>query len=623
MRSAARLKARACAVLAAACAGSLLTPAMGNAVAPTFDPGFGNCGRVTVDVVDDTDQAVTAAVTSDGMYLVGGYTVLEPGTASQLVARFFPDGSIDQAFGYYGISVHAEGTVTDLVALPDGSTLMGSDRGAVTKLDPDGYLDDTFGNFGVAGVGDSIGRIVPEASGSFLVMTQSSVARLTTGGTVTTLTSSLPPLGDVLPLSDGGFLVLRRDFRVSRHSSSGALDGTFGTAGVSPAVSLAETDATALRLDGSAILAGGYSGWSAALVRWTATGALDPTFDGDGMKTAGLFSSGPGQKERSTFDSAGRLLLTGFRNQPDPGAFVVRLTAGGSLDPSWGSGGIYRRWSGLSELLGPPVDLEPGGYLLPYSTWGTSGAHSLDFGLTVVGGSGTPPKGYIVDGWGGIHGYGACGLAPAPTPTDGPYWRGWDIVRGITTTAGGGGLIVDGWGGLHPYQTGGGKPASPQNGPYWQGWDIVRGVTASGYDKTGYIVDGWGGLHPFSWDGQPKPTRPTDGPYWEGWDIVRGVALLPDGTGGYVLDGWGGLHPFSVDGWDPPPPAVGNAYWEGWDIARGVTILPNGSGGYVVDGWGGLHPFAIGFNSQPPTTNSGPYWSGWDITSGVTATPPA
>ncbi|MCU1461824.1 MAG: hypothetical protein JWO37_1899 [Acidimicrobiales bacterium] len=188
-----------------------------------------------------------------------------------------------------------------------------------------------------------------------------------------------------------------------------------------------------------------------------------------------------------------------------------------------------------------------------------------------------------------------------------PYWRGWDIARGVAFAAGGGGVEVDGYGGLHPFSTGGARPANVTSAPYWKGWDIARGL-ALVPTGGGYVVDGWGGLHPFAQAGTTMPPPVATSVYWPGWDVARGVALMPDGRSGYVLDGWGGLHPFATAGASMPPNVHGAPYWPGWDIARGITILADGSGGYIVDARGGLHPFSIGTGRAPPAVQ-GRYWA--------------
>ena len=69
-------------------------------------------------------------------------------------------------------------------------------------------------------------------------------------------------------------------------------------------------------------------------------------------------------------------------------------------------------------------------------------------------------------------------VIPAPPQaTNGPYWIGWDIVRGITLVPGsGGGWVLDGFGGSHPFSTTGSAPVGPTSGPYWLNQDRARGI---------------------------------------------------------------------------------------------------------------------------------------------------
>jgi Subtilase family len=215
----------------------------------------------------------------------------------------------------------------------------------------------------------------------------------------------------------------------------------------------------------------------------------------------------------------------------------------------------------------------------PLTTTGSWPGWSIVRGIAMApGGEG----GWVLDGWGGIHPFGATGEMPATLSASG-YWRGWDIARGLAIGPGGqGGYVVDGWGGVHPV----GDAPPVQATAYWPGWDIARGLALDACDlsgHSGWVLDGWGGIHPFG----GAPALPVSG-YWRGWDIARGIATTCAGgqPGGWVLDGWGGLHPFGAA---PALPITG--YWQGWDIARGLAVLPGGGGGEVVDGWGGFHPF--------------------------------
>lgn len=194
--------------------------------------------------------------------------------------------------------------------------------------------------------------------------------------------------------------------------------------------------------------------------------------------------------------------------------------------------------------------------------------------------------GFVLDGWGALHGFGLGGhAAPAP-PAGLPSWRGWDIARGVAMRTDTSGYVLDGWGGVHRF---GGAPAITTT-PYRPGVDFARAITLVPDGTGGFVLDSLGHLSPFGIGANAPPAVPAPRPSWS-FPVARGMALLSDGSGGFVLDGYGPLHPLGAPSVIPDSPL---AMWPGWDIARSVALLPDRSGGFVLDGWGGLHPFSLG-----------------------------
>jgi hypothetical protein len=216
---------------------------------------------------------------------------------------------------------------------------------------------------------------------------------------------------------------------------------------------------------------------------------------------------------------------------------------------------------------------------------------------------GSPQSGLVLDGYGGLHYFGA-----PLTINSTASWPGWDIARDFAFLPdGSGGYVLDGYGGLHPFAIGThAQPPAITAGPSWPGWDVARKVVIFSDGLGGLVMDAYGGLHPFGIGG-PAPAATTGGPYWPGWPIARDIALVPGTHGGYVLDGYGGLHPFSG-----ASPLNTPAYWPGWDIARSVLLLAGSTltapAGYLMDGYGGPHPFG-----GAPVVKSYPYWPGWAV----------
>lgn len=226
-----------------------------------------------------------------------------------------------------------------------------------------------------------------------------------------------------------------------------------------------------------------------------------------------------------------------------------------------------------------------------------------------------PAGGVVLDGWGGLHPFGGAEV----NLVGAPYWKGWDIARGLVLQPdGGGGWVLDGWGSIHSFGSAPGF-GSPD---YWPGWDIARALAVDPDQRGGYVLDGWGGVHPFG----NAPTL-TGAPYWQGNDIARGVSIhyssggVPDG--GWTLDAWGGIHAFGS------APAISSYhYYPGFDFWRQLHVNGDGTQAYALGRWAVLDQMVNG----PATNWSGyPAWGGWDIvrdavllsTSGTWQAPPA
>ena len=119
------------------------------------------------------------------------------------------------------------------------------------------------------------------------------------------------------------------------------VDETFGNAGtvtIAPAAWTYLQD-MAVQPDGRAVVVGGYSG-TAFVMRRLADGNPDPGFGSGGQATV------PGnyaQATAVTVDSAGRILVAGLMENRN---FVARFTSGGSLDPTFGAGGVAELYVG-------------------------------------------------------------------------------------------------------------------------------------------------------------------------------------------------------------------------------------------------------------------------------------
>jgi uncharacterized delta-60 repeat protein len=237
---------------------------------------------------------------------------------------------LDPSFGSGGTVTTALSSSIDVaraVAVqPDGKIVAvgdGRNEGefALVRYGATGSLDGSFGSGGTVGtpVGggtDSADAIVLQPDGKMLV-----------GGTSYT-----------------GFST-QEDFTVARYNRNGSLDTSFGASGIVITDILGHDDAVtglALQPDGKIVAAGKArtsSAWNVAVVRYNTNGSVDSSFGTNGKVTTSL-GSGDGVATALVRQPDGKLLVAGYTGSASNSKFaLVRYTAGGSLDPTFGSGG--------------------------------------------------------------------------------------------------------------------------------------------------------------------------------------------------------------------------------------------------------------------------------------------
>jgi uncharacterized delta-60 repeat protein len=330
----------------------------------TFNPG----GLVPGVVVQDfgfEDNGVAVAVDSAGRTLVAG-TYSAAGAVNSrdfAVARFNPDGSLDATFGGgdgiatidfggrddEGRDVLVDSTTGNITVVGTTQNSGGVQGIGVARLDSTGVLDGSFGSGGKS-TAFSLGINAPPVPS--LALDWALDARAATvdasGNIVVAGRASLVLLG--------GF----QDFVVARFTSTGSLDTGFAAS--SPwGAGIAVTDfggandeafGVAVQGDGSIVAVGranpGGSFSSFAIARYTTTGSLDATFDGDGLLTASSPTYGPSagifQRGHQFNDVAiqldGKIVAAGIAQAGSASDVVVaRYNANGSVDTTFDGDG--------------------------------------------------------------------------------------------------------------------------------------------------------------------------------------------------------------------------------------------------------------------------------------------
>ena len=255
------------------------------------------------------------------------------GIASSPYVLRAADGVLDLCFGKEGKVRTAfpggTGLATGVAAQADGRiVVVGGVPGAfaVARYNRDGSLDQTFGAGGIALTtirGADIAAAVAVQRNGKIVVAGTSASN-----------DPLHPTG----------------FAVARYNRDGSLDLTFGDGGqVLTEFPNASTEGRAMTIqaDGKIVVVGQAlapqgAGADVAVARYTTDGALDPTFGGDGTVTIDVETIDDARAVAVPLD--GRIVIAGSTRALT--AFedvaVLRLNRDGSLDPTFGVGGVVR-----------------------------------------------------------------------------------------------------------------------------------------------------------------------------------------------------------------------------------------------------------------------------------------
>jgi len=315
-----------------------------------LDPTFGTGGKVLTDF-GGADDIEDVAVQSDGKIVAVG-TQNQTSSASQFLARYDNDGALDVSFGAGG-KVTTEFEAAYAVALQDDGKIVAAGSAgsgpshvdfALARYNADGSLDPTFGDGG---------KVVTDFNSTI------DVAR----GLVIQPDGKIVVAGSTRPF--GPYDKNPPDFALARYNPNGSLDTTLGGDGkVSTGFNSGWADngyGIALATGGKIVVAGwglpdGAGGPGVIdVARYNADGSPDASFDGDGRVV-----SAPGTDNGAfavVTQPDGRVIVAGF---VDPGLALVRYTARGSLDSSFGLG------DGVAYARGVAYDLvrQPDGKLV-------------------------------------------------------------------------------------------------------------------------------------------------------------------------------------------------------------------------------------------------------------------
>ncbi len=344
-------------------------------------------------------------------------------------------GDPDDAFGAGGRVVVNKGLSQEMIRkvlpLPDGKTLAVGSRGngqtsdiVVLRLLPNGALDPAFGTDGMAtanvggyDVGESLalqpdGKIVAagyvvedtfDASGNWVSSNYDVIlARFNadgtadqsfgSGGTVRRDLGREDLARRVAVMADGKILVAGHsnrlgvnDFFMIRFSPAGAVDSAFGTGGI-VSTDLSGSDVLndmEVLSDGRILLAGTVAGTIGryGMARYQAGGALDTTFGTAGKVVTTVSATSPNYCYGIAVQGDGKIVLSGSSaNEPYPAFTLVRYSADGVPDASFGSAGISKTIMGTAASHATGVAVQEDGKIVA-AGYTHSGLGSRDFAV--------------------------------------------------------------------------------------------------------------------------------------------------------------------------------------------------------------------------------------------------
>ena len=376
------------------------------ASAGALDPTFGSGGTVTTSFGNtySNAHARALAIQPNGQIVAGGDSTNGSFMQGYFdLARYNANGSLDSTFGSKGLvqTKFASPVVAHALALQsDGKILLaGAYNGTfeIVRYNSNGSLDTMFGNRGkvstpfpqgasavrslaletlngvtyIVAVGD-----VDVGSGFAFGLARYNLngsldTSFGSGGEVVTSISTEAgeaeeQLGSVAQ-GDGKIVVVggalpagasSREFALARYSTDGSLDSTFGSGGIvftaigaGPAGAVGH--AVALQPNGELVVGGeaavtSYDNF--AVARYNADGSLDTSFGSGGIVTTAIGSYNSSINGLAIQPADGKIIAVGVGpSSNNQSSALARYNPDGSLDTTFGSGGIVSPTFGTGD----------------------------------------------------------------------------------------------------------------------------------------------------------------------------------------------------------------------------------------------------------------------------------
>ncbi len=324
--------------------------------------GFGVGGKVITDFSNNIDVAAAVAVYPDGRIVLAGSSQARDNYLDTdfALARYNPDGSLDQTFGNGGLvttDLNEYENANAVAIQPDGKivvagTISRADRTndfMLVRYTEDGTLDSSFGHDGVVT--------------THFYNAMASAADM-----------ALTPDGEIVVAGTIYWNTSNSDFAIARYKSNGDLDETFGSVGrVRLGLKSAHESLAAMALSskGEIVLVGDtitpqpevYNS-DCILVRLNRDGSPDASFGVDGRVITDFTSVDTFSDVALT--PGGEIVVVGTV-EPVPWRFdfvVARYDRHGNLDLSFGTGGCVFTDFSMRDDFAFAVAVRPNGKIV-------------------------------------------------------------------------------------------------------------------------------------------------------------------------------------------------------------------------------------------------------------------
>ena len=336
-------------------------------------------GIVRTQVGTGSDVATSIAVQSDGKILLAGYSDVGYQTEFALV-RYKVNGIVDSTFGTNGIVTTPVGTYArakyvgirnDGKIIVAGSSNDGTSKNsfAVVCYNSDGSINNSFGTDGISI--NTVGTTNSDCNSAILQPD----GKVVTGG-------------DFSNASQTDY-----DFALSRISSTGDLDNSFGESGdvmTQVGTPSAAGAVMAIQNDGKILLGGSMGAnnyFDFALARYNVDGSLDNSFGESGIDTT--YMNGFGIITGVALQVDGKIVVSGYSLS---GAYynfsAARYDSDGTLDNTFGTNGIVITPVGSENDYTTSMAIQSNGKIL-VAGYTLSGTNS-DFSIIRYNTNGTP-----------------------------------------------------------------------------------------------------------------------------------------------------------------------------------------------------------------------------------------